>query len=91
MERDPSREKTQRLIPLSQIVYFQLSENKFPFAEYFLGVLACTEETLGADMHGFSHFRKPVIIIQHATERMSTTSTARVQPSPQLGVNPIES
>ena len=94
MERDPSREKTQWLILLSQIVsYFQLSENKFLFAEYFPGGSSLRRGDLGNRQTWLFSFqkRKTVITTRHATKRMSMTSVARAQPAPQLGVNPIGS
>lgn len=90
MERDPSREKTQWLIPPSQIVsYFQLSENKFLFAGHFLGGSSlCRGDAVNRHTWIFPFQKKTVITIQHATERMSMSSTARAQSAPQLGVNP---
>lgn len=56
MERDPSREKTQWLIHLSQIVsYFQLSEKKILFAGYFPGGSSLCRGDLG---NRHTHFRK---------------------------------
>lgn len=90
-ERDPSREKTQCLIPLFQIVsYLQLSEKQFLFAGYFPGGSYLRRGDLGNRYAWLFSFQKQktVVTIQLATKRMSMTSAARVQPAPQLGVNP---
>jgi len=75
MQKDLSREETQWLVPLSQMVsYFHLSENKFLFAGYFPHDSYLCRGDLGNRYTGknrnTSSFQKKknLITVQHATK-----------------------